>query len=134
MRRQASVLLAAACLSCSLAAALAQETDGAQRQPDPCAFYRGQAYGRGLDHFAAEMLWTCEAIAARQAAAMRLTGSLAAAKAALRRYREAVVAAASARFSQQRSAGRLGLDDALKAQLAESTGALAALDAARTAF
>lgn len=67
MRHPAAfALLAAAYLSGLFApAATAQEAAGLQRQADPCAFYRGQAYGRGLDHFAAEMLWACEAIAAR---------------------------------------------------------------------
>lgn len=65
---------------------------------------------------------------------MRLSDPFAAAELALRRYREAVIAAASASFPRQRAAGRLGLDDALKARLAETTGALAALDAAQAAF
>jgi hypothetical protein len=59
---------------------------------------------------------------------MLLPELLAAAELALRRYREAVVAEASAAFPRRRSEGavRLGLDDAAKVRLAEATGALAA--------
>ena len=106
--------------------------------PDPCSFYRGQAYGKGLAHFTTEMLWTCEAIAARRAAGMTLGDRLQAADMALNRYRAALLDAGRARFRSARAGaprpGVLGLDDAAKRALAENSGALAALDAIRTGF
>lgn len=130
---------AAALLAASLLASPVSAQQAAVLRPptaDPCAFHRAQAYGRGLDHFATEMLWACEAVAARRAAAMPLPAPLAAAEFALRLYREAVVAEASAAFPRRRAEGapRLGLDDTAKVRLAETTGALAALDAARAGF
>lgn len=105
---------------------------------DPCSFYRGQAYGRGLTHVSTEMLWACEAIAARRSADMTLSERLVAVDMALDRYREAVISAGAAAFSRER--GRLtesaafGSGDAVKAALAESTGVSAALDAVRDGF
>lgn len=105
---------------------------------DPCGFYRGQAYGRGLDHFLTEMLWACEAIAARRGAGMPLGDRLVAAEVALERYRAAVIAAGAAEFALGRSARpgalRLGAADAAKASLAASTGTLTALERIRTGF
>ncbi len=104
---------------------------------DPCGFFRGQAYGRGLDHFLTEMLWACEAIATRRGAGMPLGDRLLAADGALERYREAVVAAGAADFARARSTGpgaRLGAADAVKSTLAAQTGTLTALDAIRSGF
>lgn len=107
------------------------------RPSDPCGFYRGQAYGKGMAHFATEMLWACEAIAARRAAGMPLGDRLEAADAAIERYRAAVLAAAMRRF--RRSGGgvgatRLGLSEARTLTLADSAGALVALDGIRAGF
>ena len=60
------------------------------RPASPCAFFRIQAYGKGLDDQATEMLWACEAIAARRAAEMPLGVRLEATELALERYREAL--------------------------------------------
>ena len=109
------------------------------REPsDPCGFYRGQAYGRGLDHFLTEMLWACEAIAVRRRAEMPLSDRLAAAEQALERYREALIAAGAAVFVHGRSSAASGLqpaaNDAVKASLADSTGTLTALEAIRSGY
>ncbi len=105
---------------------------------DPCGFYRGQAYGRGLMHYATEMLWACETIQARHAAEMSLSARLLAAEAALERYRTAVIATGAAVFARERAARpgqmRLGAGEEAKAALAESTGTLAALEAIRAGF
>jgi hypothetical protein len=102
---------------------------------DPCGFYRGQAYGRGIGHMATEMLWACEAISARRAAGMPLGDRLLAVELALERYRAAVISAGQAAFARDR---RHGLDggkrEAAKREIAEHTGALAALDAIRAGF
>jgi hypothetical protein len=105
---------------------------------DPCGFYRSQAYGRGLAHYATDMLWACETITARRWADMTLGARLEAVDLALERYRAAVVAAGVATFATGRAAGpasgRLGADDEHKAALAESSGALTALEAVRGGF
>jgi hypothetical protein len=102
---------------------------------DPCGFYRGQAYGRGIGHMATEMLWACEAISARRGAGMPLGDRLLAVELALERYRAAVISAGQAAFARDR---RHGLDggqrEAAKREIAEHTGALAALDAIRAGF
>lgn len=135
------VLLVALAIGLSPPPARAGEEQGAAapaQRSDPCGFYRGQAYGRGLAHFATEMLWACEAIEARRASQMELSERMLAAEAALERYRAAVVAAGAAAFARERAARRgslrLGAGDAAKAALAESTGTLAALDAIRAGF
>ena len=104
---------------------------------DPCTFYRGQAYGKGVAHFATEVLWACQAIAMRRAADMPLGDRLEAAEAAIERYRAAVIAAAVAMFEQAQSSAagaRLGLSEAAALALADSTGALVALEGIRTGF
>jgi hypothetical protein len=102
---------------------------------DPCGFYRGQAYGRGIGHMATEMLWACEAISARRTAGMPLGDRLLAVELALERYRAAVISAGQAAFARDR---RLGLEgrqrDHAKHEIAEHTGALAALEAIRAGF
>jgi hypothetical protein len=107
------------------------------RTSDPCGFFRAQAYGRGLEHYATEMLWACEAIAARRDREQELSLRLEAVELALERYREAVVAAGSggpgAAGRPARTPG-FGPSDAVKAELAESTGMLAALEAIRAGF
>ncbi len=110
----------------------------ASQRTDPCGFYRGQAFGRGLAHFSTEMLWACEAITMRRTGAVDLSERLAAVERALERYRAAVIAEGSAAFARGRARGpmsqRLGADETVKAALAERTGALAALEAVRSGF
>lgn len=101
---------------------------------DPCTFYRMQAFGRGLDHFASEMLWACEAIAARRGAAMPLSERLDAMAGALERYRAALIEAGRESYNRDREIGLLGLSEAAKRDLAERTGTLAALEAIRTGY
>lgn len=117
----------------------AAATDAATRQvPDPCGFYRTQAYGRGLDHFLTEMLWVCEAIEARRRADLPMSDRMVAAEQALERYRLALVEATAARIAsiRTRQAGVRRLDpaDAIKASLADSTGVLATLEAMRYGY
>jgi hypothetical protein len=102
---------------------------------DPCGFYRGQAYGRGIGHMATEMLWACEAIHARRGAGMPLGDRLLAVELALERYRAAVISAGQAAFARDRRHGlEGGRRDEAKREIAEHTGALAALDAIRAGF
>jgi hypothetical protein len=102
---------------------------------DPCGFYRGQAYGRGIGHMATEMLWACEAISARRGAGMPLGDRLLAVELALERYRAAVISAGQAAFARDRRHGlEGGHRDEAKREIAEHTGALAALDAIRAGF
>jgi hypothetical protein len=102
---------------------------------DPCGFYRAQAYGRGISHMATEMLWACEAIYARRAAGMPLGDRLLAAELALERYRTAVISAGQAAFARDRRHGLEGSHrDHAKREIAEHTGALAALEAIRAGF
>jgi hypothetical protein len=99
-------------------------------QSDPCTFYRVQAYGKGLGHFSTEMLWACEAIRARRLAGMPLGDRLLAVEAVLEEFRHAVVSA-----NRTGSMYRRGPAAAKRAQsLAESTGALLALEGIRTGF
>lgn len=104
----------------------------------PCEFFRGQSYRRGLTHFATEMFWVCEVIAARKAARMPLGDRLAATDAALSDYRAAVIAAGRTAFAETRirdiGPQNHGLSDATKRHLAEETGVLAALEAIRTGY
>jgi hypothetical protein len=107
------------------------------RTSDPCGFFRSQAYGRGIEHYATEMLWACEAIAGRREREQELSLRLEAVELALERYREAVVAAGSGVFAggvRTARAPTFGPSDAEKAELAESTGMLAALEAIRAGF
>lgn len=105
---------------------------------DPCGYFRGQAYGRGLEHFLTEMLWACETIARRRQAGMPLGDRLLATEAALERYRTAVVDAAAASPGSAGASGAGGKRpaawEAVKASIAEETGTLAALDAIRSGF
>ncbi len=107
-------------------------------QSDTCSFFRAQAFGRGLDHFSTEMLWACEAVEQRRAAEMDLSERMVAVDLALQRYQAAVVAAGSAAFARDRArqhdTGHIGTGDRTKAQIAETTGMLAALEAIRTGF
>lgn len=103
-------------------------------QSEPCGFYRTQAFGRGLDHFASEMLWACEAIETRRQAAVPLSERLTAAAGALERYRAALIEAGRAGFLHDREAGLLGLSELAKRDLAERTGTLAALEAISTGY
>jgi len=101
---------------------------------DPCTFYRTQAFGRGLEHFASEMLWACEAIAARRGGAIPLSERLDAMAGALERYRSALIEAGRQGYLRDREAGLLGLNEADKRELAERTGTLAALEAIRSGY
>jgi hypothetical protein len=93
-----------------------------------------QAFGRGLDHFASEMLWACEAIEARRGAAMPLSERLDAVAGALERYRSALIDAGRASYLRDREVGLLGLSEDAKRDLAERTGTLAALESIRTGY
>ena len=120
------------------AQAMAGENRLRTEPSDPCGFYRGQAYGRGLEHFSTEMVWACEAIANRRAAGMPLGERLLAAEAALDRYRAAVIAAGAISFTRNRTnrpgSAHLGTGEAAKSAIAETAGALAALDSIRSGF
>lgn len=136
----AIVLALSAALAPGAGRAGEEVTTGSTLAPpsDPCGFYRGQAYGRGLDHFLTEMLWACEAIAVRRRAEMPLSERLLAAEEALERYREALIAAGAAVFVRGRTTGagslRPGATDAIKTSLAESTGTMDALEAIRAGY
>lgn len=145
-RRYARTVSAAALLGLGLAsmglAGEAAPTDqprlGTLEPASACTFFRGQAYRKGLAHFATEMLWACETIAERGVARMPLNARLAATEAAMRRYREAVIAAGRTAFAETRMqdvAPRThGLTDATKLRIAEESGVLAALEAIRGGF
>lgn len=111
--------------------ALAAE-DGVNEPSDPCGFYRTRAYGQGLEHFSTEMLWACEAIAARRAAGIALGERMRAVELALERYRLAVVADASLRAPRDGRSRRA--EEAALVEVAERTGTLAALEAIRAGF
>lgn len=100
---------------------------------DPCRFYRSQAWRQGLMHFSQDMLWSCEAIAERRRAGIRLSDRLIAAEAALEAYRTGVINFARARYQRSRD---LGLDtfsrrvtEQEKREIAQSSGAFAAIEA-----
>ena len=102
---------------------------------DACGFHRSEAFGRGITHYATEMLWACEAIADRRAAGMPLGDRLAVIEVALAAYREAVIAAGRRAFAERRgNTGMPKLTEAAKRDLAERSGALAALEAIQTGF
>ncbi len=103
---------------------------------DPCRFFRGRAFGKGVDHYATEMLWVCNAIAERRRAAMPLSDRLQATEAALENYRQGVVSATVADLDRRRRARerRLGLSEEDTLRIAEESGALIALDAVRSGF
>ncbi len=107
-------------------------------QSDPCVFFRSQAYGRGLSHFATEMLWACEAVARRRAADMTLSERMLAVELALARYHAEVVSAGRSSSAPSRARdmdiGYVTTSEGLKARIAESTGTLAALEAIRLGF
>jgi hypothetical protein len=84
---------------------------------NPCGFFRDQAWGKGIGHYATEMLWACEAIAMRRGAGLPLGDRLEAVDLALARYHDAVVARP---------------EDA--PDLARTTGALDALQAVAAGF
>lgn len=109
---------------------------GPEQVSDTCGFYRGTAFGKGLTHFATEMLWTCEAIEQRRRAGMRLSAELANAEQRLETYRQAVVKASVSDLGHARQERRiqLGINEAQKYALAESTGALEALAEIRQGF
>jgi hypothetical protein len=108
----------------------------AGRASDPCSFYRLEAYGKGLEHYATEVVWACEAIAARRAAGMPLGDRMEAVAFALDRYREALVAADRTGFAHRPGpgAGWREARERARAALAEETGMLAALEGIRAGF
>ena len=118
----------------TLTAGLARAGDDAPRaladRAHPCTFYRGQAHRMGVAHFATEMLWACEAIAARRAAGMALSDRLLATEFALSAYRQAV--AADREDGERRS--YLSMSEVRKREIAEQTGVLAALQAISEGF
>lgn len=103
---------------------------------DPCHFYRGRAWGQGIGHYTTEMLWACEAIAVRRAAAIPLSDRLQATEAALDRFREAVILEGGAAFERSRrlQLRYLGVSPADEREIAERVGVLAALDDIRAGF
>ena len=129
MRDPTRSCLAALALACALPAH-SGETLASLEAATACGFFQGQAYGKGLAHFATEMLWACETIAIRRASGVQLGDRLAATEAALARYREAVIAGAAVRPHGH----AFGLSENEKAVLAESTGALAALEGISVGF
>ena len=92
-----------------------------------CGFFRNQAFGKGLGHYATEMLWACETIARRRAGERPLGDRLEATDAALNRYRDAVIAEA-------RRARAAPFTERDKQTLAEATGALVALSGIAEGF
>lgn len=109
-----------------------------QDQPDPCRFYRSQAWRQGLTHYTRDMLWSCEAIAQRRQAGMQLSDRLTAADLALKAYRARIVEAALAHYRRSES---LGLDtfhrrvpESEMRQIAEESGVLAAMEALSEGF
>ncbi len=103
---------------------------------DPCRFFRGRAFGKGIDHYATEMLWVCDAIAERRRAAMPLSDRLLATEIALESYRRKIISAAVTDLDRRRRERdrRLGLSEAENLRIAEESGALTALDAVRLGF
>ena len=115
------LLLLAVTLAVARAPARADEpalTLTTLRPTNPCAFFRGQAWGKGLHDPSTEMLWACEAIAQRRRGACPLGVRLEATDAALNRYREALHATgtrgfgAASRPRPQLHASRAGAADA----------------------
>lgn len=102
-----------------------------QGSTHPCTFYRGQAYRMGMTHYATEMLWACEEIAARRAAGMPLSDRLLATEHALLAYREAL---SEARQGGGEAGSHLSMSEARKRAIAETTGVLAALEAISGGF
>lgn len=103
---------------------------------EPCDFYRGRAWGQGIADYTTEMLWACEAIAARQAAGVPLSPRLAEMAAALERFRTAVVDTGLVMFTESRrlQSRHLGISRERQREIAESTGVIAALAAIQTGF
>jgi hypothetical protein len=104
-----------------------------QRTPDPCTFYRMRARNLGINHWATEVVWACEAIAQRREAGMDLNDRMLAVEFALESYREALVADRRERIARPGSRARAEQREA-EERLAEETGMLAALEAIRTGF
>ena len=109
-----------------------------QGSSDPCSFFRQQTYRKALTDYTREMLWACEEIVRRRAAHVPLSDRLEATATMLEAYREAVTAAGSEAFDRNRHSGipawGLGLSEEEKYAIADSTGALLALEAIRNGF
>jgi hypothetical protein len=105
---------------------------------DPCSFFRGQAWGQGLNHFSQDMLWSCEAIEARRGAGIALSDPLDIVASALDAYRTALVAAAGREFRNLRAAGGsaaiMQVSPTEKTRIAQETGALDAIAALNDAL
>ena len=116
MRSAAFVL--GLCLLAGAPAAAGELLGSTLQASSPCGFFRDQAWGKGIGHYATEMLWACEVIASRRGAGLPLGARLEAVERALARYRDALIA---------------GPDDPAP-ELARSTGALDALQAVAAGF
>lgn len=134
------ILIAMACACFALAvdttAPAAQDQPEGTVRSDPCHFYRARAWGQGIGDYTTEMLWACEAIAARRAAAVPLGPRLQAMANALDQFRDALVDAGSATFATSRNvhSRNLGVSRRAQHEIAERTGVLAALEAIQTGF
>jgi hypothetical protein len=111
-------LVLALCLFAGAPAAGGERLGSTLEPSNLCGFFRDQAWGKGIGHYATEMLWACEAIAARRGAGLPLGDRLEAVESALARYHAAVVA----RPPEEAPA------------VARSTGALDALQAVAAGF
>jgi hypothetical protein len=132
-------LLAAAILVLGTAASAGDAGAAGAREgraSDPCSFYRMEAYGKGLEHYATEVVWACEVVAERREAGMPLSDRMKAVAFALERYRAALVEANRRGFAHRPGPGdgwREARERAREA-LAEEAGMLAALEAIRSGF
>jgi hypothetical protein len=131
-----AILVLTTSIPTSPAAAQAQRVTAGIAHSDPCQFYRGRAWSRGITHYTTEMVWTCEAIARRRAASLPLGERLREAEGALERFRAAVVEAGSSEFARVRSEdqGHFVLGAHTQDEIAARTGVLSALESIRAGF
>ena len=115
---RSAALVLGFCLLAGMPAAAAERLGSTLQASNPCGFFHDQAWGKGIGHYATEMLWACEAIAARRRAGLPLGARLGAVDLALARYHDALVAGPDERAPE----------------LARSTGALDALQAVAAGF
>ena len=105
---------------------------------DPCYFFREQARRKGLAHYATEMVWACEALAARRGAGLPLNDRMLATEAAFEAYRLRYLEALKVSHEAQGNRGywRFGIDlsDDDKHVIAEDTGILVVLETIRNGF
>jgi hypothetical protein len=133
-----TTLIALAALAADRAPASAQSAPVAAAigPSDPCDFFRGRAWGQGIGDYTTEMVWACEAIAARQAASVPLGPRLAEMAAALERFRAAVIDTGQSTFGEslRLRSRHLGVSRDRQHEIAAQTGVLAALQAIQTGF